>query len=185
MRAAEDRWYAAGTHAGCGRLAMHHLARQGFVAYSPFGEESRIEKGKLVSKQLQLFPGYIFVNIDVSRDRWVAVNNTVGVTHLLPVNEMYPTPLPCGFVEDLQSLQAGGGFDSVRAECIAHMYSIGDKAEVTAGPWSGHTGEFVKYHKGSLVLLMALLGKKLALGFHPNTVVPAGRESVLSVGAVA
>jgi len=179
------RWYAAGTRAGCGRLAMHHLARQGFEAFSPFGEESRVEKGRLVARKIQLFPGYVFVKLDIYEDRWVAVNNTVGVRRLLPTHEMNPSPLPPGFVEEMRALQAKGALDSVRAECVTYMYAQGERAEVTAGPWAGHTGEFVKYHKGSLVLLMALLGKKLALGFHPNTVVPVGRESDLSAGAVA
>jgi transcription antitermination factor NusG len=47
-----------------------------------------------------LFPRYIFVVVDCTRDRWRSINGTLGVDRLL----MYggePQPVPHGVVENL------------------------------------------------------------------------------------
>ena len=47
-----------------------------------------------------LFPGYIFIVIDLSKQRWRSINGTFGVASLIMGAEQ-PTPVPSGVVEAL------------------------------------------------------------------------------------
>lgn len=120
-----------------------------------------------------LFPGYVFIALDLKMEPWGRVNGTIGVGKLLPEGEAGPKPLPTGFVEELRELHLGGQLTAVRAELAVFNFSRGDRVLVRAGGFEGFTGEFVRYRKGSLMLLMTLLGREIELGFPAHQVVPA------------
>ena len=47
-----------------------------------------------------LFPRYLFVILDLERDRWLSVRSTVGVSRLF-TQDGRPVPVPVGIVESL------------------------------------------------------------------------------------
>lgn len=143
-----SRWYAAQTKSGMAQFADTHLKRQGFDAFLP-------EAG-----DIPLFPGYIFVAFDRESVRWRSVNFTVGVVKLLPLYAEMPLPLPVGYIEDLQADLARGQLNGKTAEETLFRYMPGDFVEVHSGLWAGHHGKMVGYQKGSIRLLMALLGQE-------------------------
>lgn len=171
-----NSWFAALHRPGYGRTAAFHLKRNDFVAWLPVYHELRIENGRKINKELALFPGYIFIQDDIALERWGRINRTIGVLKLLPTRDVLPLALPAGFVEDLQWQAGMGTLDAIRAECVVHKFVPEEMVKAKSGPWIGHTGEFVRYHKGSLVLLMALLGKEVEVGFAPQEVEPVLRS---------
>lgn len=150
-------WYCATLQPGLGSTAAMHLERQDFESYLPIGKE-HIGDGRM--KEYSLFPGYIFVRFDVELDRWRAINGTRGVVRLMPKHHEIPLSLPLGFIETLRARQLGGELDAKVAEEVVHVYARGEAVEGVSGPWVGHTGEFVRYRRGSLVLLVSLFGRK-------------------------
>ena len=158
-----------------GRLASQHLDRQRFVNYLPVAKEWRQPKRAVepVPTSIPLFPGYIFVRFDLAEDHWTPINGTRGIVKLLPTFMNEPTPLPVGFVEELQEQQRAGKLDVGSGNAVAYSYAKGQAVEVASGPFAGFGGEFVKYHKGSLIILMALLGQKNRVPMRPHQVRPA------------
>ena len=77
------RWYVAHTKPGQERMAEGHLERQGFHVYLPLREKKRRIGRRTDIIKAPLFPRYLFVELDLSVDRWRSVNGTFGVAYLV------------------------------------------------------------------------------------------------------
>lgn len=176
------RWYVAAALAGLEATAIYHLSRAGIVAFSP----TFFDRSGVVHRQVKLFPGYVFVELSAPDQRFVAefrvaeagiVRRTRGIHSLLPVHNLAPDPLPVGFVEDLRARMATGDFDASAALSVVRRYGTGDVVPIESGPWAGFDGEMVKYRKGSLVVLLALLGAKREVTIPSHQVAGGGSEN--------
>lgn len=102
------------------------------------------------------FPGYLFVSLDVARDRWRSVNGTYGVSRLIMANGM-PAPVPHGVVETIM--------DYVDAAGIAHFdrdLVIGQTVRVKDGPLATAVGELVRLDaNGRVRVLLDIMGGKV------------------------
>lgn len=181
MAAEAFRWYVAAVLAGLEATAGYHLSRAGIAAFSP----TFVDRTSGFLRQVKLFPGYLFVELGAP-DRGVLedfavegageVRRTRGVHALLPVYARCPDPLPVGFVEDLRARMAAGDFDANAAAEVVRRYASGDAVPIESGPWAGWTGEMVKYRKGSLVVLLALLGAKREVTIPSHQVAGGGSD---------
>ena len=101
------RWYVVHTQPNQEVMADINLRRQGFTTYLPryLRERRHARRTTVVSRPL--FPRYLFVTLDVARDRWRSVQSTFGVSQLILAGEM-PLPLPDGIVDDILARENGG-----------------------------------------------------------------------------
>jgi len=99
---AEARWYLVRAQTGREAFAVEHLERQAFVTFLPRQPRSVRHARKLTVKLGAYFPGYLFVQLDLARQRWRSINGTLGVIHLVGRGER-PAPVPNGVVEALQA----------------------------------------------------------------------------------
>src|SRR3546814_10409986 len=77
------RWYVAQTQAQGEERARLNLERQGFRTYLPrYRRERRHARRRDVVKA-PLFPGYIFIELDLEQSPWRSINGTFGVTRLV------------------------------------------------------------------------------------------------------
>lgn len=167
------RFYVAGTLGSCYPAVLDHLRRAGFEdSHQIWLRETRLERGVRTVRKLLYFPGYVFIRFDTARDPWQRINRCVGVNRLLPVGAEEPRPLPEGFVEGLLEASSGGLLDRERAECVVHKYVRDEDVRVRCGGFEGQVGKFAYYRKGSLVLLLSLLGRECQLTFRPHEVEP-------------
>ena len=162
------RWFAAQTQPGGGRTAKAHLKQQDYTAFLP---EFRVG-----NKTSIYFPGYIFIFFDIEGVRWRSINGTRGIIKLLPIHMEIPQPLPDGFVEDLQAFLSSGDISDERAEEMTARYLPNETVRVASGPFGGYYGTLVRYRKGSLVLLMALLGQETVVAVPNHQIVPRDRK---------
>lgn len=176
------RWYVAAALSGLEATAIYHLSRAGISAFSP----TFLDKGGFPHRQVKLFPGYVFVELSAPDPRLLTefrvaeagvVRRTRGIHAMLPIHSLAPDPLPVGFVEDLRSRMASGDFDANAALSAVRRYGLGDVVPIESGPWAGFDGEMVKYRKGSLVLLLALLGAKRAVEIPCHQVAGGGPDN--------
>ena len=79
MTASPSRWYVVHTRPHQERRAEANLLRQGYRAWLPQMERSRRHARRIETVRTPLFPGYLFVELDIAREAWCAINGTFGV----------------------------------------------------------------------------------------------------------
>src|SRR5262249_5041714 len=95
-----ERWFLVHTLPHNERRAQLHLGAQGFRTHFPTIQKTIRHARQLRTVRAPLFPRYIFLILDLGRDRWLSVWGTVGVSSLYTCEDR-PVPVPEGIVETL------------------------------------------------------------------------------------
>ena len=134
----DRRWYVAQTlpHREAG--ARQQLLAQGFDAYLPQVWKTVRHARKMRTVRAPIFPGYLFIHMDVAGARWRSVNGTYGVARLLTAHDR-PAPAPVGIVESLLALEDSDGV--VRRDATL---APGQKVTLRAGPFAQSVGELLR-----------------------------------------
>jgi transcription elongation factor/antiterminator RfaH len=123
-------WYAVRTQAKREALAVQHLQNQNFSVFFPKAlSRVRRRRGGPPASSQPFFPGYVFVRLDLNRDRWRCVNSTIGVIGLVQFGAR-PASTPRGFVEALQARTNADGVLTPRDDL-----KIGDVVRILGGPF--------------------------------------------------
>lgn len=182
------RWHVARTHPGLERTASENLRAQAIETFHPYTVEKRVVGGRAVDAKVNLFPGYIFVWADralgANQASWAAISSTRGIVRMLPSHIEVPSPLPRGFVEDLQARFEAGTLSAAEAGVVVDRYRPREIVPIVAGAFAGHAGMLVKYHKGSLQLLVALLGGEVRVEVPQHQVAVRSDASHGQISAV-
>ena len=97
-------WYALVPRANLPHAetkASFHLDRQGFSIYCPRYLKQRRHARRVDKIAAPLFPGYVFVAIDLATQRWPAIDSTIGVARLVR-NGDRPAAVPQLVIEALK-----------------------------------------------------------------------------------
>lgn len=97
---ATERWYVVHSLPRREAGTEIQLLAQGFRAFLPRMTRTVRHARKLRTIDAPLFPRYLFIVLDLRKDRWRSVNGTFGVTSLIMTRDM-PAPVPQGVVEQL------------------------------------------------------------------------------------
>lgn len=152
------RWYVVQTHSRAEPTAAAQLGNQGFAAYLPRYLKSRRHARRIDSVPAPLFPGYLFVGMDVAAARWRAIHSTVGVRRLV-CNGEQPTPVPDGVVDAIRAREDDGGFVIMARQAA---FKQGDAVRVAGGPFDAAEGIFEAIDaKQRIVVLLDLLGRQV------------------------
>jgi transcriptional antiterminator RfaH len=93
-----SRWYAVHARPGGEMQAAVNLDRLGYTVFYPCFHKL-VRHSRRSSKTLApLFPRYLFVLFDVTRDRWRRINATRGVSQLIMQGDL-PRAVPVGVIE--------------------------------------------------------------------------------------
>lgn len=103
------RWYVVHTQPQNETRAEINLRRQGFATYLPLYQRTRRHARKTETVARPLFPRYLFVGLDLARDRWRAIQSTFGVSNLV-ISGDTPLAMPDGVVEQIRARESGEGF---------------------------------------------------------------------------
>lgn len=142
----EPRWYAAYTSANHERRVATQLGERAVEHFLPQYESVRRWKDRTMKLQLPLFPGYIFVRLDV-RER-LRVLQIPGVSRLVGFGGGLPTALPDEEIDALRRSLAEG----LKPE--PHPYlKAGRRMRVKAGPLQGMKGILVRKKNGSRIVI--------------------------------
>ena len=153
-----ERWYVAQTHPQSEDRALVHLARQGYAAYLPRYLRRRTHARRVDTVKAPLFPGYLFVFMDVAKTRWRAIRSTIGVRHLICEGEK-PVPVPAGVVEDIRAQENEAGLVPVAPPV---PFVPGEEVRITTGTLRDQTGWFQRVaDRERVVILLSLLGRRI------------------------
>jgi transcriptional antiterminator RfaH len=123
------RWYLVRAQTGREMTAADQLGRQGFSTFLPKQMRTVRHARQLRVALGAYFPGYLFVRLDLGRDRWRSINSTIGVAHLVGPGER-PSPAPVGVVEAL--IEAADAEGVIQGPPL----QAGQKVRITAGAFA-------------------------------------------------
>jgi len=153
------RWYVAQTQMRAEERARINLERQGFEAYLPryLRERSHARRRDVV--RAPLFPGYIFVHLDLETAPWRSINGTLGVSHLI-CNGERPAAVPAGVVEELAAREDENGIIPLQRR----PFHKGEALRIVSGALADCFGLFERMaDRDRVILLLDLLGRKVAV----------------------
>jgi len=164
------RWYVVQTQAHAERKAAHYLERQGFHTYLPRYLKRRRHARKVDTVPAPLFPRYLFVSIDMGKQRWRSINSTIGVSRLV-CNGDIPAAVPPSVIAKLCERQQADGYIRLDQRPV---FSFGDKVRILDGAFESCFGLFEKTTDTERVaILLDLLGRKVRIFVDSETIVAA------------
>jgi transcriptional antiterminator RfaH len=157
---ASKNWYVVMTHARSEALAAEHLLRQGFETYMPRIRKQRRHARKIQTVSSPLFPCYVFVAFDQTRQRWQTIRSTFGVAQLLGTGEK-PARIPESVLSALRAREDGEGFISLEK---TSPFMPGQLLQITSGPFSLCTAlvEFMS-DNDRVAVLLDLMGRRVRM----------------------
>jgi len=125
------KWFAVNTAPHQEARAQLNLNRQGYETWLPVFTKIRRHAHKTETVKAALFPGYLFVTLDLERNAWTPINGTFGVRRLVMQNTK-PAALPASFAQDLRNMTNEAGLIA----SPGHPFASGDKVRIAEGPFA-------------------------------------------------
>ncbi len=163
------RWFAVHSlpHREAG--AQRQLENQGFHTFLPRCLKARRHARKLENVLAPIFPRYLFVVLDLGRDRWRSVNGTFGVARLVTAGDR-PQPAPHGVVEAL--IAVADARRLLRFDEGGRL-AVGQKVRILAGPFAEQIGLLQSLDdNGRARLLLDIMGGGIAVTVPSAALVP-------------
>lgn len=150
-------WYVVRTKTGFEERAIRHLNNQGFETYLPRYRRQVRHARKTKTVLRPLFPGYLFVKLDLGRHRWRSVNGTMGVICLVQFGET-PDEVPTTLVDAFRAREDEGG----AIDLMPSGLKKGDHVRVRDGALAEYTAllEDMPDNK-RVILLLELMGREV------------------------
>lgn len=150
---ANERWFVVRSLPKQEGKAENNLRRQGYRIFLPRMSRTVRHARKLRTVLSPVFPSYMFVILDPGRDRWRAINSTMGVASMI-MNLERPKPVPFGVVEHLIE-RTTAGF-AVQASPTLRE---GDPVRLISGPFANAVGRLERLDANDRVkVLLDIMG---------------------------
>ena len=160
------RWYVVHAYSGfeksvqkalierIERADMQHLFGQILV---PVEEVMEVKAGTRKLTERKLFPGYVFVEMEMGDETWHLVKSTSKVSGFIGGVGNRPTPLPDREVKSmLQPVQEG-----VEKPRPKLLFEVGEELRVTEGPFADFNATVVDvdYDKSRIKVSVLIFGR--------------------------
>ena len=148
-------WFAVYTQPGKESLAAQHLRNQGFGVYLPQYQKLRRHAGRTDIVATALFPRYLFVGLDIDRQRWRSVNGTRGVVGLVMFGDK-PIAVPAAVIDEIRGREDETGYVQLNGP----TFRRGQTLRIVEGPMTDTQAIFEEQVDGNrAILLVSLLGR--------------------------
>jgi transcription elongation factor/antiterminator RfaH len=145
-----------------------HLEAQGFRPFLPYIQKTIRHARQLRTVRAPLFPRYMFVILDLGRDRWLSVRGTVGVSSLFTCEDR-PVPVPNGVVEGLITRTDEANLTRFDAGLTA-----GQPVRILSGPFADFVGTLERLDAaGRVRVLLTMMGTAVPVALHRSALLPA------------
>jgi transcriptional antiterminator RfaH len=154
----ERRWYVVKTQPRREIFAAEQLQNQGFIVFLPKQVKTVRHARRVRTGFGAFFPSFLFVELDVERQRWRSINGTRGVSHLVTQAE-HPVPAPVGVIEDLIA-----ACDERGVLVEGPWLEIGQEVRITHGPFVDHVAVIDRFGNADAVrVLLEIMGAVVPL----------------------
>ena len=166
--AGDKRWYLVRTAPKSERRAQFHLNAQGFCTYAPWIVKTVRHARQFRSVHAPLFPGYLFIILDLGRDRWLCVRSTVGVASMI-CRDNRPVPVPTGIVEGLIAQT-----DATNVTRLDSSLTPGASVRILSGPFAQLVGMLERPNdSGRVWVLLDIMGTAVPVALQRAALAPA------------
>lgn len=160
------RWYVVHAYSGMEksvqRALTERIERAGMQdkfgqILVPSEEVVEVKNGQKTVSERRLFPGYVFVEMEMTDDTWHLVKNTSKVTGFIGGKSNKPTPIaPHEVAKIMQQVQEG-----VEKPRPKVLYEIGEVIRIKDGPFTDFNGnvEEVNYEKSKVRVTVTIFGR--------------------------
>lgn len=131
MSLPDHTWITVQLKRNAFRPAEAALLRQDMAVFCPKVRKVVRRFGKAVPEAAPLFPGYLFVAVDLARPKWRAVANTYGVSRIVTRGAGEPAPVPDTLIDGLIARCDASGF-----LLPPRTVSPGDRVRLAAGAFA-------------------------------------------------
>jgi transcription antitermination factor NusG len=161
-------WFVASTLPAKEKIAASNLENQNIDRFLPLRKKA-VRRGRaVVTRQVPLFPGYLFVSPGNDPAIWRSIRGTLGIRQLIGADSR-PTALPEGFVEQLAENIGEDGTVS-----HANVLRPGDNVEISHGVFACNVGELLSIDdRGRVALLLEILSSRITVRTHIDNLLPA------------
>ncbi len=162
-------WFVVHTYAGyenkvkqnlASRVRSMNVEERIFEVVIPMEDVIEFKGGRKVVAQKKLFPGYLYVRMDLDDDSWYVVRNTPGVTGFVG-NGARPTPLSRKEVEGV--LGVGKEEPGVEKKVRPRLdFEVGEQVRVITGPFADFNGVIsdIDIARSKLTVLVNIFGRE-------------------------
>jgi len=165
---AGKKWFAVRTQPNREHRAKHQLDQQQFRTFLPLIEKSVCHARKVRQVRSALFPGYLFVELDLSIDQWRCINSTYGVSCLVMSGER-PAIIPAGVVESIINMSESNGLVDFTPDL-----QPGISVQMVSGPLSGLIGRLNRCDaRGRVEVLLEVMGQEIRVTSNAKALMPA------------
>jgi len=159
-------WYVVNSFSGYekrvkkfleGQLTRKYPGRVGEILI-PTQEVTSNVRGRKTSRKKKLYPGYVFVQLDLNQEIVMDIRSMSNVSGFPPMNQGSPEPLSDEEISRLKG-QAEG---SDKSKVVRVPYSVGQTVRVTEGPFNNFTGvvESINPERGRVRVIFTIFGRK-------------------------
>jgi transcriptional antiterminator RfaH len=159
-----SNWYLIHTKIRQERVALDNLERQGFECFLPQIQVEKLRQSTLQVVQEALFPRYLFIRLDTSREgqNWAPIRSTVGVSRLVTFGNV-PAKIADGLVALIRT-------QTQRGKVQLSHFAPGELVVVTEGPFAGLEAIYqMKDGEGRVMVLLNILSKPVKMSIAPTS----------------
>ncbi|MEN8208726.1 MAG: transcription termination/antitermination protein NusG [Candidatus Fermentibacteria bacterium] len=159
-------WYVVNSFSGYEKRVMKFLEGQLTRKYPdrigkvliPTQEITSNVRGRKTSRKKKLYPGYVFVQLDLTPEIVMDIRSMSNVSGFPPMNQGNPVPLSDDEIGRLKGQAEGSG----KAKTVRVPYSVGQTVRVTEGPFNNFTGvvESINPERGRVRVIFTIFGRK-------------------------
>ena len=156
VRPVMHAWAVINTHVHRERFAVENLDRQGFEVYCPSVMRRIRHARRMRDVTRPMFPGYVFVRVEVGRTLWRPLLSTFGVRSVVRCGDQISL-LDEDFIVALRAREVDGYVTKPTTP-----YRVGQDVRIAGGPFDGLVAKIVEMsEKNRLVVLMNLLNNSV------------------------
>jgi transcriptional antiterminator RfaH len=163
------RWFVARAKPSSEGAACLNLERQGYAVYYPRLQRRTVYRGRWIERILPLFPRYLFVRLDTSRQSLAPVRSTLGIADIVRFGSR-PALVPDRIIAELRGrADAATGLHRLHTSALER----GAAVRVIGGVFAGLDGIFEReVGEERVVVLLRLLGQETAVRIPSGCVCP-------------
>jgi len=117
-----------------------------------------------------LIRGYVFVGLFGTDEEFSHVRAITGISRLLPVGSEKPLFVREAEMRAFMKRVVAGEFDVRVEHDRLPWFQKDEKLGITSGPFFGHTGTFVRVHKGAVIVRVMFFGRPLEVMLNGHQV---------------